>query len=164
MSINKKLFNKINKFADRWDFLDEVAVFFAHYSGFALVISLFGFLFLDYNGYKEMVWRAVLAGILSRFIFAILIYKLFPKKRPFLERTVNLILNPRETASFPSGHATFFFAISTVVFAFNPAAGKIFFLISGLMGISRIFGGVHWPVDVLFGALLGVFSGWVVLF
>ncbi len=58
--------------------------------------------------------------------------------------------------AFPSGHATMAFAIATAL-SFRWPKGRIFwFGIAILVGLSRIGLGVHWPSDVLAGALIGV--------
>ena len=76
---------------------------------------------------------------------------------------VNLILNKIDQPAFPSGHAAFFFALSTVVYFYNKKAGIGFFVASFLISISRVFGGVHWPTDILAGVLVGIFSAWFIL-
>jgi tRNA U34 2-thiouridine synthase MnmA/TrmU len=161
-NLDQVVFEKLNQFVEKNKIIDNLTVFFGHYSGFILAGILLYLLFTDYAHNYDMVAKAMTAGILSRFIFAVFIHKFFPKKRPFIENPVKLLLHPKFTSSFPSGHASFFFAVSMVVYFFNPMLGKIFFLISSLMGVSRVIGGVHWPVDVVFGAILGTFCGWLI--
>jgi len=64
--------------------------------------------------------------------------------------------------SFPSGHAIFFFALSTVIYSFNKKLGIFFLAFSTLMSIARIFVGVHWPSDILAGAILGTIIGVII--
>jgi len=160
MSINKRLFEKINNNVEKSKIIDWLALFFAYYMGFIMAGIVLAFLFIDFNRYWEMVWKAFAAAFLARGI-AQIIYWFFPRKRPFVDNDdVKLILKPKPTPSFPSGHAISFFAFSMVIYYFNPLLGKIFFLISALMGIARVYGGVHWPMDVIVGAIIGVLVGW----
>ncbi len=61
------------------------------------------------------------------------------------------------TFSMPSGHASRMFAMSTLVaFGTRRWAGAAAFVLAALVGLSRIYLGLHWPSDVLAGALLGM--------
>jgi undecaprenyl-diphosphatase len=59
------------------------------------------------------------------------------------------------SASFPSGHATTAFAAAVVLAFWYPRQAGVFVGVAVLVGLSRIVLGVHFPSDVLAGALLG---------
>ena len=65
-------------------------------------------------------------------------------------------------SSFPSNAAALGFAIAAGVWFYNRAWGWGLLAIAALFGLSRIFGGVHYPLDVLAGALLGWGSAYVI--
>ena len=58
--------------------------------------------------------------------------------------------------SFPSGHATVSFACATMLAFYAPRAAPAFFLLAVAIAWSRVYVGVHYPLDVLGGAVLGV--------
>ncbi|HVM70030.1 MAG TPA: phosphatase PAP2 family protein [Gaiellaceae bacterium] len=63
------------------------------------------------------------------------------------------------TYSFPSGHALVAFASATVLAAAVPRLRLPLFAVAALVAWSRVYVGVHYPGDVLAGALLGVALG-----
>lgn len=168
------LFNQINQFALKWLWLDTLAIFFAQYFEYVLIFFLLLFLVRNFRKYWLMVIQAFLAAILARLVIVGIIRYFLPRPRPFLEVPVNLLLEPQNQASFPSGHAAFYFAIATIVFLYlkkvYPSSkfwwgvGILFFAGSFLITIARVFVGVHWPSDILAGAIIGIFSGWIINF
>jgi undecaprenyl-diphosphatase len=67
------------------------------------------------------------------------------------------------TWSFPSGHSATSFACATVLSAFAPRWRVPFFLLATLIALSRLYTGVHYPTDVVAGALLGVLTALLLL-
>jgi undecaprenyl-diphosphatase len=157
------LFEQINQFAGKWAFLDNLGIFMAEYSGYFLILLLLNFLFLrNKKKYSIMIFQAFVAGVLARLVITNIIRTIYYRPRPFIDHQVNLLLEHSAEGSFPSGHAAFFFAISAIVYFFNKKAGIFFFVISFLMGIARVFVGIHYPRDILAGIFVGVFSAWLV--
>lgn len=156
------MFEKINGLALKSYWLDSLGIFFAEYFPYILVICLFLFLVLNFRKYWPMVFLGLCSGALARgFAEAIRIF--WGRPRPFIENHVNLLISHVNTASFPSGHASFFFGISVVVLFFNKKAGIIFLIASLLISMGRVFGGIHWPYDIVGGFLVGTFSALVLM-
>lgn len=155
------LFNLINQFALKWFWLDVLVIFLAEYLGYVLLFSLLLFLAIRFRKYFKMVVEIVVSAILARFVIVELIRWIWQRPRPFVYNNVNLLLT-HDAPAFPSGHAAFFFAFSTIVYFYNKKIGIFFFLSSILIVISRVFAGIHWPTDILAGAVVGVFSGWLI--
>lgn len=157
--IDSLIFQQINSLAGQWVCLDALAIFFADYLQYVLVILTVVFLWKNWKA----VFFAFLAAGIGKFAFAELIRFFWSRPRPFVENDVNLLVSHVNEPAFPSGHATFFFALSFVVYQYNKKAGILFFTASSLIAVSRVFSGVHWPMDVLAGAAVGLFSGWLVM-
>jgi undecaprenyl-diphosphatase len=85
-----------------------------------------------------------------------LLKALVDRPRPFVRYPEPKILVPRpHDASFPSGHAATSFAAATILsFAF-PKAAPAFLVLAAAVAYSRVYVGVHYPLDVLGGAALG---------
>ncbi len=70
---------------------------------------------------------------------------------------VQMRTNPHSGKSFPSNHAANNFAAATVLAAAYPTAQIVFFGLAFIVAFSRVYVGVHFPLDILGGALIGVF-------
>lgn len=149
-----QIFQAINNFAGRWYWLDEVGIFLATYVG-VLLVAYLGYLFLFKKETRRMVWVSAISAAVARFGFVEIIRFFYHRARPIPVDAVHRLVTNTEW-SFPSGHASFFFALSTGVYLYNKKLGIVFYLVSLLMGVARIFIGVHWPSDILGGAVLGI--------
>lgn len=167
------IFEKINSLAGKYPWLDAICIFFAKYFDYFLIFIVFLFLLKNFKKYWRPVIKTVSAGVLARLVFTEMIRFFYKRPRPFVENKVNLLLDRSLSPSFPSGHAAFYFAMATVVLLYckkvypRPkfwwGAGLLFFLASFLISLSRVFIGIHWPSDILGGAIIGVISGFIIL-
>ena len=161
MNLDFLIFQSFNRVAGKMPFLDSLAIFFAQYAGYLILLLLLVFLLRNFKKYKKPTILSLSAAFISRFVVVELIRYLYFRPRPFVVGSVNLLIPHNPTASFPSGHASFYFALSSVIYFFNKKLGILFFIISALIGVSRIYCGLHWPLDILVGAMVGVLVGWL---
>lgn len=165
------LFHFLNQWAGQWLYLDILAVFLAKYLGYFLVCFLLAWLIWDFLFRREKYLKTIKivglslgTALFSRFIVVELIRWLYYRPRPFVAEQVNQLLEHSASGSFPSGHAAFFFTLATIIFFYNKKTGLAFLAASFLIGLARIFAGLHYPLDILAGAVLGIFFGWLVNF
>lgn len=127
-------------------------------AGFSLGLILLG-LVTD----KVNVRRAGYAGLIAFAAagVAVQIGKfIWHRPRPLLALfDVHLVDVPRFTHSFPSGHAMTAFAVAVACSMFLPRLRYILIPIAFATGISRIYLGVHYPLDVVFGGFAGILIG-----
>ena len=148
------------RWADGWwnsPILDHLLPWLTYLgSHFALIL----FIILSWIFTRE---RKVLRSLL--FLYAIqsaIVYGLkflIQRQRPlfFLEMASKLSKGPGEILdpSFPSAHAAFSFMMATLLAFWFPRYQIIFFIVAGFIGWTRIYLGLHYPTDVVVGALVG---------
>lgn len=139
----------------------QIIVFSATYLPYFVFLGILGWFILHLR--RRIFWELVGAAILSRIVITETIRLLWDRARPFAELGFRPLVEHSASASFPSGHAAFFFALSGIVFAYNKRMGTLFFLLSTIISASRVMAGIHWPSDVLGGAVIGIGSAYVVM-
>ena len=78
------------------------------------------------------------------------------------DRPPTIILDPKPlmevptTSSFPSGHTSTSFACAYVISRLAPRLTIPVFVLAALIGFSRVYVGVHYPLDVVAGAIFGL--------
>jgi undecaprenyl-diphosphatase len=101
----------------------------------------------------------VISGFLGSVLSEILIKFLVARPRPALEMGAIILSNPGNY-SFPSTHTTLAFAMAYILTREEAKLRWLFYGLAVLISLSRIYLGVHYPIDVITGAILGTIIGW----
>ena len=153
--MNESLFLFLNNFAGQSNLVDAFLIFSAQYLIFFLIAGVLVFLFLKRENFLEKL-LIIFGSAIIAWIFSQIINWIYPVARPFLAHPdINLLFEHGGHDSFPSGHATFAFALATVLFYYHKPLAWLYILGALLIGLSRIVAGVHWPIDILGGFILG---------
>lgn len=106
-----------------------------------------------------------LSVILADQISANFIKDIVGRLRPCRELdNINLLVHCGSGKSFPSAHATNNFAAAVILSHFFSKNRYYFFSIATIVALSRVFVGVHYPIDITAGAILGVAISSTLLF
>ena len=92
--------------------------------------------------------------------------------KPFFERVrpshisiegLNLLVSKGGKWSMPSNHASNMFSLAVILSYFYGRFKVILFFLATVIAISRVYVGVHYPGDVIIGALIGYIISWTVI-
>jgi undecaprenyl-diphosphatase len=126
-------------------------------------IATDGLLFVLLAAVLALYWRrpwillAVAVAGVSADLLSLALRQLIGRDRPFLAYPEpRPLVHPPASGSFPSGHAAAAFACATVIASASPRLAVPVYVLAGLVAWSRVYVGVHYPLDVLGGAALGV--------
>lgn len=152
------LFKIINDFADTYPITRVIAIVFAKYAIFVLPFGIF---------FLRKKWKPALAALFVSTAGAYLINAcigfLYFRSRPFVDHPVIQIIHKSAgDKSFPSDHTAIAFAIAMTFFFFDKRLGICALVLAMCIGIGRIGVGVHYPLDVFGGMIVGVCSAFAV--
>jgi len=143
----------------RWHPLNDVFVWLSK-------VGTDGIVWLAIGLALALAWRRVLPlalvvlAVAAADGIAAILKDAIGEKRP---HDASALMSIPSSSSFPSGHTTIAFASATVLSALVPRAAPAFFLLALAIGYSRIYVGVHWPLDVVGGAVVGAATALLLL-
>jgi undecaprenyl-diphosphatase len=143
----------------RWHPLNDVFVWLSKIGTYGLVWLVLGLV-------VALVWRRVMPfalvvlAVAAADGLATLLKVAIGGTRP--SDKGSLVTIPH-SHSFPSGHTAVAFAAAVVLSWLVPRAAPAFFVLALAIGYSRIYIGVHWPLDVVGGAVIGVVTALLLL-
>lgn len=160
-SLDKSCFYLVNHGMKNW-FFDILMPFVTHFSNWIIPITL-AFAFLAYKDWRKALKLAAFmttSVVVSDLINSHLIKELIARPRPCVALPdVHLLASLKHTWSFPSSHATNTACASTCLYLlYYPYTWCIVLpviLVTLLVGFSRIYIGVHYPLDILAGYVVG---------
>lgn len=144
-----------------YPFIAQSAVFISNILIYIVIFLAFVFIFVQYKNKFTTLMKdgfifggaGALAWVVSKILKA-----LFQVPRPFVTGHFTPLV-AESGFSLPSSHATVFAALSVVAFSINRTFGWIVSIATLFIGISRMVVGVHYPLDVLLGFIIGGLIG-----
>lgn len=141
-NMNPKMINQLNR-------LITLSV----YTTYPLVL-----IYLIYTGDTRM-WRVILAPAIS-FVLVSIFRNLLNAPRPYeVTGTAPIIKKDTKGKSFPSRHVFSVFVIAATLYFISSPLGIVLMLAGCILAVLRVIGGVHFPRDVIAGAVIGILSG-----
>ena len=163
--IDLKIFGFINRLSGNIKIIDEIAILFANdyfVPVFIGLILLFHWIGFANSNLKESAQTHVIKSIMIMVIanaIILLINQIIFRERPFVENEVNLLFYMPTDSSFPSNACAG--SVSLALGFFDKKWIKTFmflFVLAILMSTSRIYVGVHYPIDILAGIFISIIS------
>jgi undecaprenyl-diphosphatase len=169
-SFDVSLYRAVNSLCGASETLDRFVYHLAGPTG-VLFLGLFGLLWFRQDsdqlkrrqGLVLVVPAVALALILNRTISTLLPFRV----RPMYALGANAPSYPwpfdlENWSSFPSDNATYLFTITACLWTISRRSGLAFGLFSTCVVLGRVYFGIHYPSDILAGALLGFAVGYTV--
>lgn len=162
-NLNRTIFLFINQYAGKNNLLDIMLISAAEVMPYVFILVL---IYLCINSNVERKRSSINAGlsVLLGMLISYVISIFYRHPRPFVENLGTQLIEHAPDSSFPSDHTTFIFSIA-VMLLFNKTTrvlGIVLFVLSLISGLSRVFGGIHFPLDILGAILVAIFSSFVV--
>lgn len=156
----------LNGLAGKNEWLDAAIIFGATWLGWWLVAGVAALIIVPLFRKKRFLaeqTKKVLAvfgsSVIARYGIVEAIRFFYDRARPFeVIPDVYLLIPHPPGGSFPSGHAAFFFALAAGIWFYHRRLGTLFFIAAALISLSRIAAGLHWPSDILGGAVVGILA------
>ena len=164
--VDWSLLHALNNFMYQHDGVEDPLLFYVNASE-ALFVATLAIVFLAARGAAHAAWRrASVAAVLSAGLgLAVgkVISELVDRARPFVTdpNGVHLFSAHAADPGFPSDHATAAFAIAVAILLRKRSWGIVALAAATLLSVGRVALGVHYPSDVLAGAVLGSASALV---
>ena len=161
IALDETLFLWINGLAGNVAFVDEFFKGIANDYFFiisACLIMLALWFGTREAGRRERNQRGVIvasAGLGITQGLVTMINSVLTRPRPFAELPTNLLFYQPTDSSFPANSTAIIFAIAVAIFLVNRRAGAVLFGLALLHSFSRIYVGIHYPLDIMGGVALG---------
>lgn len=141
----------------RSPFMDWLMAFLSDISHNGYLFIGIGVVLLFFRKTRKIGIETLLSIALAYILANLIIKNIVARPRPYMvfPDLVPLVPKPHDT-SFPSGHTVIAFAASTAIFLNRKKIGILALIFAAAVGFSRLYNQVHFPTDVLAGAVIGV--------
>ncbi|MFB9328708.1 undecaprenyl-diphosphatase [Paenibacillus aurantiacus] len=154
LNLDYKWFQLINGFAGHSALWDGIMKFLTNDGEYFFFLGILLYWFTRTNSNRRMVIEALVSAC-AALGGSVILSRLFDRDRPFVDHHVHLLIQHAANASFPSDHATAAFVVATAIWRSRRKEGWGWLTLAAGIAISRVWTGVHYPLDILSGAAIG---------
>lgn len=160
--LDRQVFAVINGFGNKHHLCCKAKMVSASGDGPIYLYLCVGLLLVNQNG--EQLFNTALAAFIVELPLYLALKNSIRRTRPCDQHwaveglTPHLDFQPSDKFSLPSGHTAAAFVMATAIAWVFPSLAWLVFVWATLIGLSRILLGVHYPLDIVTGALLGICS------
>ncbi len=148
----------------RFGFLDDMMVLLTRLADDGIVWIVLAIALICFKPSRKMGITLGLALLLGLIVGNLGLKNLFARPRPYTVNpkiVPNMLIERLSDYSFPSGHTRCCFESGMAMYLCDKRWGKVAFVLGGFIGFSRIYLYMHYPTDVIAGALLGLLNGFI---
>ncbi|HEU5140364.1 MAG TPA: phosphatase PAP2 family protein [Bacillales bacterium] len=150
--MDTEVFRIINDLAGQISWLDTAMAQISKYAVYASILAVLLLFIKD----RKAAFAGVV-GIVVGMVLDVLIQLVYSRPHPFMAMdNIQLLAEKEMSASFPSDTAMMAFAAAMAICLASRKWGWLSFLAAGIIAISRVYVGFHFPGDVLAGAVIGL--------
>jgi undecaprenyl-diphosphatase len=165
--VDFRVFHDVNAFVAHHEWIGDASAGFESAAPVVLAIVTVALWLLARPG-ADRKWKLASASALASGALGLLVNRLIAagwhRDRPYEDHGgVHTWVTRSHDPSFPSDHASAAFGIAFAVLMFDRLAGALFVAAAALIAAGRVLVGLHYPGDVLAGALVGLGSAVVVV-
>jgi len=154
------VFMYLNMHGKRGPRLDTLMLAVTQIGNFIFAMFVSALLYVSGN---HIVSYELILGTMILGLVVQLMKTMIHRTRPYIKlKNIRIVGSRASGQSFPSGHTSQAFFIATVLISYQPQGlylGILFYTVASLVGITRIYVGMHYPRDVIGGAMLGTVMG-----
>lgn len=138
------------------DILDKIMIFITNLGDAGIVWILLAIILLFMKKTRKCGILMIISMGIGVIFGNIILKNLIARPRPcWIDRSIKLLIETPKDYSFPSGHTLASFEAAIMIYLNNKKAGLISIIMACLIAFSRMYLFVHFPTDILGGAILG---------
>ncbi|EJO5346315.1 phosphatase PAP2 family protein [Clostridium botulinum] len=145
--------------------LDKIMIFITTLGNLGIIWIVISILLILSKKYRKIGILCISSLVLTSLIGEVVLKNLVQRARPFTAiEGINLLVKAPKSFSFPSGHTASSFAVAVVIGKTLKKFKVPVYILAISIAFSRLYLYVHYPSDVLVGALIGIISANIIFY
>ncbi len=141
--------------------MDNIIIFTAKYLYLIEIALVAVYFFMQTRSKQKSIFVLSALFLPLAYIVAQVIAALYFDSRPFVVGHFTPLILHAPDNGFPSDHMLFTSAIASILFVYNKKVGTVAWVIALIVGVSRVYAGIHHLTDIVGSAIIVIVSMWI---